>query len=89
MAYDASNGHVLDDITWPYCPLRATGGLAELAPNKRFSSLYMYICLVQATGTVVEYLNTSATEYLNPIFKRILVTGYSPTQIPKTFIFGL
>jgi len=36
VAYGESNGQVLDDVTWPYCLRRATGGLAEDAPFERF-----------------------------------------------------
>jgi len=41
MATGVSNGHVFDDVTWPaYCPHRAIGGLAEIAPYSAFSSLF-------------------------------------------------
>jgi len=41
--YGESNGHVLDDVTRPYCSRRVNGCLAEVVHYEHFSSLFVYL----------------------------------------------
>jgi len=60
MAYEASTGHVIDDVTWPVAGGRRCAPLAEVAVSGCFSNLF--ICL--ALGLPANRSNVSICLYV-------------------------
>ena len=86
MIYGESNGHVLDDVTRPYCRRRATGGQAEVAPYERFSSYYYYyyFCplVLNSWGEDIENYASKTTEAFT-ITTIIIVNFQLPQQLTR------